>query len=97
MTEVNILHHGEEERLDHIQLMELECSCFDCRHLHEDQRTCDAFPDGIPSVFLYLDEVHKKPYPGDHGIQFEPRLSGEFKGPRRLSKLKPNADHVPKA
>jgi hypothetical protein len=23
-------------------------------------------------VFLYLEEVHDKPHPGDHGIQFEP-------------------------
>ena len=71
MTEINILRHGEDERMDHISLMDLEHSCFECKHLHEDERSCDAFPAGIPSVLLYLDVLHDKPFPGDHGIQFE--------------------------
>jgi hypothetical protein len=33
--------------------------------------TCKAFPDGIPWVDEIVQEGHKKPYPGDNGIQFE--------------------------
>jgi hypothetical protein len=72
MTEGFILSHGEDERLDHILLMNLEQNCFVCKHMHDDLRTCEAYPDGIPTEFLYLDEVHNRPHPGDHGIQFEP-------------------------
>ena len=32
---------------------------------------CKAFPDGIPYEITYGDNDHTKPYPGDHGIQFE--------------------------
>ncbi|MGB9866725.1 MAG: hypothetical protein ACPLPR_02300 [Bacillota bacterium] len=34
---------------------------------------CDAFPQGIPDdiFFEYFD--HRKPYPGDGGIRFEPK------------------------
>lgn len=33
--------------------------------------TCKAFTDGIPDKIWTGDNDHKKPYPGDHGIQFE--------------------------
>ncbi|MCX7004666.1 MAG: hypothetical protein NTV22_15520 [bacterium] len=54
--------------------------CFNCRHFHDFQEpqgralnpiTCDAFPKGIPDGMLARGE-HRTPYPGDHGIQFEP-------------------------
>lgn len=32
---------------------------------------CKAFPDGIPKEIFYGGVSHKKPYKGDHGIQFE--------------------------
>jgi len=32
---------------------------------------CTAFPDKIPDAIAYGDNPHRKPYPGDHGIQFE--------------------------
>lgn len=52
--------------------------CFQCRHyrgLHESGAgyTCAAFPLDIPAVILLGDHAHEKPYPGDHGIQFEPK------------------------
>jgi len=78
----NILAHGEAERSDKILLMDIEANCFECRHLHEDQDTCDAFPDGIPSIFLYLESVHNHPYPGDHGVMFEPIHEHGVKRPR---------------
>ncbi len=51
--------------------------CGLCAHVHpgpvpDEPATCDAFPDGIP-LEIWLDHKrHTKPYPGDHGIQFEP-------------------------
>ncbi|WP_048138692.1 hypothetical protein [Methanosarcina horonobensis] len=48
--------------------------CSYCKHflwkgrgIHE----CDAFPEGIPDEIWRGDNDHKKPYPGDHGTQFE--------------------------
>jgi hypothetical protein len=50
--------------------------CGQCRHLREGSRgaipRCDAFPDGIPTVIWRGDNDHRAPFPGDHGIQFEP-------------------------
>lgn len=48
--------------------------CVDCIHLHEDDKEgfrCDAFLEGIPFSILWSEYDHTKPYPGDHGIQFE--------------------------
>jgi len=45
--------------------------CDLCKHAREND-TCDAFPDGIPEAILTGDFDHTTPYPGDHGIQFEP-------------------------
>ena len=54
--------------------------CVWCKHAHNDNRTCDAFPDGIPDEIKYSDVDrnlapfdHRKPYPGDNGIRFEIR------------------------
>lgn len=63
--------------------------CEKCKHLKDpDKQTCDAFPDLSSPDGIYdteelppiiPDEIwegkndHKKPYPGDHGIQFEPK------------------------
>jgi hypothetical protein len=50
--------------------------CSYCRHFRPttEGAFCDAFPDGdgVPDAILYEDELHFEPYPGDHGIQFEP-------------------------
>lgn len=34
--------------------------------------TCAAFPDGIPTAIIPGGFDHTKPYPGDHGITFQP-------------------------
>jgi hypothetical protein len=50
--------------------------CLDCKHLSAgDEMTCAAFPDGIPTPILVMTHDHHEPYPGDHGIRFEPKAS----------------------
>jgi hypothetical protein len=46
--------------------------CAYCTHWHQGTATCDAFPEGIPSVILGGQLPHTTPIEGDHGIQFEP-------------------------
>ena len=47
--------------------------CANCKHLDvTDGWFCDAFEDVIPEAILTSEHDHHQPYPGDHGIQFEP-------------------------
>jgi hypothetical protein len=53
--------------------------CFDCKHLApwnpKEPPHCAAFPDGIPLRILRNEQDHRKEYPGDHGVRFEPSES----------------------
>ena len=50
-----------------------DARCNKCRHVFIDGLTCGAFPQGIPNQILGGHSQHRKPFPGDHGIRFEPR------------------------
>jgi hypothetical protein len=50
--------------------------CSDCAHVVNGKLPgagmyCEAFPQGIPTSIVLNEVSHKKPYPGDHGIQWE--------------------------
>ena len=52
--------------------------CVHCKHFNREvPMLCAAFPvaPGIPKQFMPPGSIqkHDKPYPGDHGIQFEPK------------------------
>ena len=54
--------------------------CIDCVHFINDRRfTCKAFPDGIPDPIITMKHDHHDPYPGDHGVQFEPETETKAK------------------
>ncbi len=49
--------------------------CLACQRLRRPVRgrlACAAFPGGIPTTLLGASADHSEPYPGDHGIRFEP-------------------------
>jgi len=47
--------------------------CAICKHLTDaTNKTCKAFPKEIPKTIWDGGNNHKKPYPNDNGISFEP-------------------------
>lgn len=48
--------------------------CDICKH-YRGEIKCDAFPHGIPDEIYFLGFDHRKEYPGDNGIRFEPKQS----------------------
>lgn len=48
--------------------------CDICKHYRGEMK-CNAFPSGIPDEIYFLGYDHRKEYPGDNGIRFEPQQS----------------------
>ena len=49
--------------------------CMKCRHLTSyADRTCSAYSEEIPYPIWSGRADHAAPYPGDHGVIFEPRV-----------------------
>lgn len=48
-------------------------TCRHCQHLNCGTHTCAAFPEGIPDELWWAYRGHRKPFPGDHGLQFSER------------------------
>lgn len=47
-------------------------ACANLDRRHPEWVSCKAFPRGIPTAILDGRHDHREPYPGDHGIRFEP-------------------------
>lgn len=47
--------------------------CYSCTRARDEllEEKCDAYPDGIPEIFILSEKDHFNPHPGDHGLQFE--------------------------
>ncbi len=45
--------------------------CVLCAHFRVNG-TCDAFPGGIPEAIRTGAHDHQQPYPGDHGVLYQP-------------------------
>jgi hypothetical protein len=60
--------------------------CSGCAHLMGDLKDpkCAAFPAGIPWPILLSETDHRKPYPDDLGIQFDPKTPDDAKYAERM-------------
>jgi len=53
--------------------------CNTCSHFHPKTTTCEAYPLGIPVVILTNQVDHRKPLPGDNGVQWERAKNAAYK------------------
>ena len=49
-----------------------QANCSMCARYQGEQR-CLAFPDGIPQPLWSGKNLHRDPYPGDGGFQYQPK------------------------
>lgn len=71
----------------------LVTQCLLCRHLAEGPSfTCNAFPMAIPTAIIENRYDHRRPHPGDNGIQFAP---AEDASAADLARLDRERDSLP--
>lgn len=60
--------------IDDSMLLMFSPVCTHCKYidLESIEHKCLAYPSHIPDKIWFGKNDHKNPYPGDHGIQFEP-------------------------
>ena len=64
----------EDSTLDalHDAMTNIEFSCYNCKHLHDNEISCDAFPDQIPDSIINGPRKHDKRLFGqDNDVFFE--------------------------
>lgn len=65
-------------KLDHMSALPMFSDCASCARLEDiDNRTCEAFPSGIPEPIWKGEQSHKTPVEGDGGIVYKPNLGGK--------------------
>lgn len=47
-----------------------EANCRFCNH-YQGNQCCQAFPAGIPAILWSGENLHREPYSGDGGIQYQ--------------------------
>jgi hypothetical protein len=54
--------------------------CLYCKHFFKDEEgnKCKAFPQGIPREIFFEYYDHRKEFPGDNGIRFEPETEKDW-------------------
>ena len=81
MSIEDVVHSWDQEdrimeaEIKRLKNLESGFSCDLCKHLHEDEISCEAFEDVIPSDISDGIIDHRIPHPGDGGIVFEPKDS----------------------
>lgn len=72
--------------------MEAITQCESCKYW-TGTSICAAFPEGsIPHDILFNLYDHRKPFPGDHGIQWEPKIKKDGTPEIHLFDIKDDED-----
>ena len=79
-TSVTMIRRLADMDEDDRMMICTEPICAKCKHLVMDCRRepyCKAFPEGIPDDIFVRRCNHRRPFPGDNGVRFEPIMNLE--------------------